>query len=115
VLIPILYGPDYEPSVYFALVLILAKLNYSIVKLFGSYAAISNRYLIQIKLNALYIILYLTLFLLMKKLNFQLSWECAAVFASFVTVLAGISLTRRSSSVQSYDSSINSPLGDSNF
>jgi hypothetical protein len=89
-LIPSIYGSAFDISVNFALVLILAKYNFSIVKLINSYAVISDRYDIPTFLNSFYIILYLLLFESIQRHYSQYSWEVSSICASGCSVFLGI-------------------------
>ena len=93
-LIPIIYGSSYRMSINFALVLILARLNYSIVKLLNSYAVMSERYDIPIKLNSIYITLYFLLFLLSNGQSYEFPWQISSIVSSICVVFLGFLFVR---------------------
>jgi hypothetical protein len=94
-LIPLIYGIEYTESVNYALVLILARFLFSTVKLFNFYAVLSNRYDIPIALYSLYILLYISIFLLFKHNSQEFSWQFSSVLSSFGIALLGFLLIRK--------------------
>jgi O-antigen/teichoic acid export membrane protein len=92
--LPMVYGAEYAPSIYFAIVLIFVKCMYSIVKVCSSYAIISNRFDIHIILNLIYILMYIFLFYVTHAFNFQGAWQIASLLTSFLAASVGLFLTR---------------------
>jgi len=92
--IPVIYGDEYTASIYFAIVLVFVKCMQSILKLCGSYAAISNRFDIQTILNLLYVLMFTMLFCVIHAFDFQGAWQIASTLASFLVALVGLILTR---------------------
>ena len=92
--IPVIYGAQYAPSIYFAIVLIFVKCMQSIVKICSSYAAISGRFDIPIILNSIYILVYIFLFYVIHAFNFQGAWQIAALLTSILAASVGLLLTR---------------------
>jgi len=94
-LIPIIYGNEYIESVNFAIVLILAKCNYAIVKLCNNYALVFNRFDIPIRLNTIYILIYLFLFYVAQLIDLQQSWQIASLISSFLVASFGFVLIQK--------------------
>jgi len=94
-LIPSIYGIAYSESVNFALALILARFLFSTVKLLNFYFVLSNRYDIPISLYSIYILLYISNFLLLKDNNNEFSWQISSVLASLGVALLGFLLIRK--------------------
>jgi len=92
--IPVIYGAQYAPSVYFAIVLIFVKCMQSMVKICSSYAVISGRFDIPIILNSIYVLVYIFLFYVIHAFNFQGAWQIAALLTSILAASVGLLLTR---------------------
>jgi hypothetical protein len=93
-LIPLIYGTAYNESINFALVLMIARLLFSAVKLFNFYAVLSNRYEIPTSLYSIYVVLYTSNFLFFKWNSHEFSWQISSILASFGAALLGFFLIR---------------------
>jgi len=88
-MIPVVYGDEYSQSVYFALVLIFVKCNYSIVKLYNHYAVISDRFRYPIMVNMVYLLVYVVSFCVLQQLNSSNSWQIASIISSLLVLFIG--------------------------
>lgn len=93
--IPIIYGDEYQNSVGFAVVLIVAKYNYSIVKLCNSFTSILDRFDLPILLNAIYLGFYSACVWGANFLGVHNAWQWSAIVASSVVALLSLMLIKK--------------------
>lgn len=93
--IPIIYGDEYQKSVGFAVVLIIAKYNYSIVKLCNSFASILDRFELPVRLNAIYLVFYSVCLWGATLLGLRDAWQWSAIVASSGVALLSLLLIKK--------------------
>ena len=93
-MIPFVYGSSYKDSVEFAIILIIAKCNYSIVKLCNLFAAAVNSYQVAVKLNIVFIGSYLLIFCGLLAIDSRSKWQISAIIASLISALLGLIITK---------------------
>ena len=88
--IPFIYGADYQRSVEFAIILIIAKCNFSIVKLCCSFSAIVDSFELPVQLNTFFLISYSVIFCGANMLGFRDSWQWSSIVATSTVALLSL-------------------------
>lgn len=88
--IPLIYGAEYQRSVGFAIILIIAKCNYSIVKLCNSFSAIVDSFELPVRLNSFYLIFYSVIFCGANFFGLRDDWQWSSIVATTVVALLSL-------------------------
>lgn len=93
--IPFIYGAEYQGSVGFAIILIIAKCNYSIVKLCSSFSAIVDSFELPVRLNTFFLIFYSVIFCGANILGLRDAWQWSSIVATSTVALLSLVFVKK--------------------